>query len=261
MKKKKNSSAVYPIAQKDDLLGSFESFMAHTWAKSLKGNYERDYILANQAHNKMVRDIEIFNENYREQTEKTYFTSVKGRAKEEESFFRKLYKMCCERSGKTTLTQETLSEMYGKIHDLCGVRFSVPYIDQVKITVDEILRPLLSTIGYAIDIQDEQPDKDLLEEGDDAGYRAYHFFVKIPTTVDIFGNAQEVLCEVQGRSELQNVWASKSHDLLYKPDEGWQISDEHIEDMKNISKALNAADYHLKNLRNRIKESKSKKKK
>jgi hypothetical protein len=54
------------------------------------------------------------------------------------------------------------------------------------------------------------------------------------------------------RSELQHVWAVKSHDLLYKPSRGWQLSDKHVtEDMRQLSNSLRAADQFLVSIRDR----------
>src|SRR5207253_3831744 len=72
-------------------------------------------------------------------------------------------------------------------------------------------------------------DLDYLEWGSDVGYRSYHFFVKVPTPVNIYGDLEMRVCEVQARTELQHVWAVKSHDLLYKPELGLDLSDENVE--------------------------------
>ncbi|MEW6214747.1 MAG: hypothetical protein AB1478_06010, partial [Nitrospirota bacterium] len=99
----------------------------------------------------------------------------------------------------------------------------------------------------------DMKDKNMLDYGDELGYRSYHFFVKIPTIIDIFGGIEHFICEVQGRSELQHIWAVRSHDLLYKHGEGWNIPDEQaIEDMRQLSNTLRAADQFFVSIRDRI---------
>ena len=89
------------------------------------------------------------------------------------------------------------------------------------------------------------------------GYRSYHFFIEIPAPYDIFGNVEPCMCEVQARSELQHVWASRSHEEFYKPEGELRFSDKDVlEDMRRISDLLNSADGFLVSVRNRIKTGK-----
>jgi len=175
--------------------------------------------------------------------------------KSEDSFFRKLHKMCYANAQTHGLTQNTLIELYSDIKDLCGVRFSCPYFDEVKEAVVKLVRPGLHALGYGTDLQSDSryQDRDYLDTGDELGYRSYHFFVMVPTVIDIFGNVKLCLCEMQARTELQNVWAVKSHDLLYKPEAGWNFSDGHVvADMRQVSNSLRAADQFLVSIRDRI---------
>lgn len=121
-------------------------------------------------------------------------------------------------------------------------------------TVETLVRPRLAGFGYATLLSVASlRDKSFLDAGDAFGYRSYHFYVKVPTDIDIYGNSQLCLCEVQARSELQHVWAVKSHELLYKAEEGWQLDDQHVvEDMRQVSNSLRAADQHLVSIRDRV---------
>jgi ppGpp synthetase/RelA/SpoT-type nucleotidyltranferase len=76
----------------------------------------------------------------------------------------------------------------------------------------------------------------------------------VPTLIDIYGNVELRLCEVQARTELQHVWAVKSHDLIYKPESGWNLDDDSVvENMRQVSNSLRAADHYLVDIRKRIK--------
>ena len=155
------------------------------------------------------------------------------------------------------MTQGSLKRIYKGIRDLAGVRFSCPYLDEVKTTIQQLVRPGLRQLGYDIVLKTAPfSDKDYLNEGNEHGYRSYHFYLRVPTDEDIYGNSRLCLCEVQARSELQHIWAVKSHDLLYKPGAGWQFSDVHVaEDMRQVSNSLRAADQHLVSIRDRIRKA------
>ena len=115
----------------------------------------------------------------------------------------------------------------------------------------------MAPIGYATELDgDRYGDKDYLEDGDLFGYRSYHLFLKVPAIVDIYGNTDSVLCEVQARSELQHVWAVKSHDLLYKADGCIEEIEQYRDDMRELSHHLKVADHFLDRIRSRINSEK-----
>jgi ppGpp synthetase/RelA/SpoT-type nucleotidyltranferase len=238
-------------------LKDFKSFVAHDWVHPLVGSYKRAATLAKFARTKALTDLDAFNQETLKQSGRVAFTTIEGRIKEQISFFRKLHKLCVENAQTQGLTPQTLESHYNAIKDLCGIRFSCPYFDEVAPAI-KALRERLSNLGYATDLRKDPKlaDKDFLEDGDAAGYRSYHFYIEVPTPVDIYGNVQLCLCEVQVRTELQHVWAVKSHDLLYKPGEGWSgaLSDKDVlADMKHLSNSLRSADQSLISIRNRAK--------
>jgi ppGpp synthetase/RelA/SpoT-type nucleotidyltranferase len=220
-------------------------------------DYRHNATLAKAAVATLVTDLENVNIDYQEKFGRVAFTTIEGRVKSEDSFFRKLYSKSREDSATVGITEKTLQSLFDSINDLAGVRFSCPYYDEVKESIENLVRPDLSNLGHATDLRQEHPDKDYLENGDERGYRSYHFFVRVSTPIDIFGNRELCLCEVQARTELQHIWAVKSHDLLYKPESGWFFSDEHVvEDMKQLSNSLRAADQGLMSIRDRVIKSK-----
>ncbi len=242
-------------------LGTFDTFKSHVWVSELmQERYRKDATLATYAVARMIKDLEDLNLARVEATGRVAFTTVEGRVKDEDKFFNKLYGMCCRAASARGVTQERLRTLYGQVTDLCGVRFSCPYFDEVETAVQDLVRPSLSTLGYATDLQSNPlyEDEDNTDLGNEMGYRSYHFFVKVPTQTDIYGTHDLCLCEVQARSELQHVWAVKSHDLLYKPDSGWELSDKHVvEDMRQVSNSLRAADQHLLSIRDRARSTKT----
>ncbi|HEY6352328.1 MAG TPA: RelA/SpoT domain-containing protein [Candidatus Angelobacter sp.] len=251
--KNREKTAFDPLTTLD--LRSFEKFKAHPLVSPLMQRYQKDAILAECAVRTLVQDLKELNDDFSEKLFRTAFTTIEGRVKAEQSFLLKLHQLCRESSPSRGITQESLDEIYLNIRDLAGVRFSCPYYDEVKHAIEKLVRPWLSARGHATGLQEESgcKDKDSLDSGDDFGYRSYHFYVRVATVIDIYGTRKPVLCEVQARTELQHIWAVKSHDLLYKPETGWMLSDKHVaEDMRQVSNSLRAADQFLVSIRDRV---------
>lgn len=248
------------IPTKDDngghWLESYAAFNNCPSVKALQPRYARHAILAAAACSKVVEDLTVFNQSYDREHMRAAFTTIEGRVKKPDSFFKKLYRACVETDR--VVTQDVLVEYYESISDMCGVRFSCPYMDEVKQIIKKLVRPWLKGRNYRTDLQSAgHPDKDLLDSGDDVGYRSYHFFIEVPTPIDIYGKIETCICEVQARSELQHVWASRSREEFYKPEGELLFSDEHVlEDMKGISDLLHSADGFLVSVRNRIEKGK-----
>lgn len=236
-------------------LSNLESFKKHPWVREIITDYkEKESIVAVYSVKKLMDDLKTLNAKYQEKNNRVLFVSVDGRVKEEESLSKKLYDICTKDSISHGFSQENLKNCFDSIIDKAGVRFACPYFDDVEDAIDNIIYPYLNTLGYATTFKEnELCPKNLLEDGDKFGYRSYHFYVKVPTPIDIFGKVQLFLCEIQARTELQHIWAVKSHDLLYKPKNGWNIKDETvIQDMKHLSNSLRAADQSLVSIRKRI---------
>lgn len=231
----------------------FEAFMAHPWIRELGKRIKDDSTLAQYALNRIIRDLGDINEEYVKQHRHTVLVSVEGRVKQVDNLLRKLQRDCKRASKRGGLTQEVILKLYGRIHDVCGVRFACPYFDEVQPTVEGLIRGELRKLGYGSDLRHRYKDKDFLDQGDAWGYRSYHFYVEIPTQVDIYGKVELCLCEVQARTELQHVWAVKSHELLYQPGAGMRPLDAHVtEDMRQLSNNLRVADQFLQSIRDRI---------
>lgn len=237
-------------------LEAFNSFKVHTWVLSLTEQYRKDAALAYSALERFIKDLEKINSEFFAKHKRVAFTTIEGRVKTQESFLYKLYMTCCKNAGLGGgLTQAILQKLYSEITDVCGVRLSCPYYDEVVPAINRFVRPKLSLLGYSTDLQSEPcyRDKDYLDKGDEFGYRSYHFFIGVPTVVNIYGDAEICVCEVQARTELQHVWAVKSHDLIYKQEGRWEIEDENVvENMRQVSNNLRAADQFLVDIRDRI---------
>jgi len=240
----------------ESVLQSYDQFINNPSIRPYIKRYREDSALANHALKKILDDLLEINQQSVAKNKTPAFTACDGRVKSEGSFFMKFFLICHEtHTQKTEITEKLVNDAYCRIHDLCGARFSCPYYHDVIPTIKDIVRPQLLKRGYLVDLQSNRKyhDKDYLDLGDNFGYRSYHFYVKIPTTIDIYGNKRACLCEIQARTELQHVWAVKSHDLLYKPDSGWTTQDLTIlNDLKQVSNNLRAADEFIDSIRTRL---------
>jgi ppGpp synthetase/RelA/SpoT-type nucleotidyltranferase len=241
-------------AKVDFDLSSFKKFMRNPWTDELVERYDQDAVTAGHAIRILIDDLKLLNSAYLGEKSRTLFSSLDGRVKGRGSFFRKLYEHCRENCKRQGFDKKNLQSWYSGIHDLAGVRFSCPYFDEIESAIRNRIRPFLESHGYGTGLSNLAfKDKNYLDKGDKNGYRSYHFFLKVPTPVDIYGTTKGVICEIQGRSELQHVWAVKSHDLLYKPEEGWlKPNAETLKDMQELSNSLRSVDHFLCKIRHHV---------
>jgi ppGpp synthetase/RelA/SpoT-type nucleotidyltranferase len=234
------------VQSQSNILNSYDSFIHSSWLQDLIADYNRKALLAEAAKKKILKDLLILNGLYKQKYKRSILISAEGRIKEHSSFFNKLYKKCINRNKSQAFTQSNLHSFYGDIYDLCGVRFSCAYYDEILPTI-QLVRSYLQYQGYATQLDAPYTDSNYLDVGDENGYRSYHFYVSIPTEINIYGITEECLCEVQCRTELQHVWATKSHDLLYKNPS--LNLDDLREDMRQLSNSLRDADHRLVRIR------------
>lgn len=237
-------------------MASFDRFLESPWIAGARALYERRALLARRASEQTAAALEKINEDYSVQHQRVLFTVVQYRVKTWERYIRKAYSHCQVEAARESFSEEALFSACDSVKDLCGVRFCVPYSDEVHWAISEVVRPALRGFGFGVNLEGPGlADKDMLDRGDDWGYRSYHFYVVVPTVVDIYGSTAPCLCEVQARTELQHVWAVKSHDLFYAPVAGFTPAPELREDMSRISDHLSIADYALVRIRNAVRTS------
>lgn len=235
-------------------LTSYEYFRKSEWVDNFLKDYRRNAIVAKSAINRLLYDLDYLNKEHETKSGRILFTTTEGRVKTEESFFRKLYDKCCKKQKHDGVSANSIKDTMNDIKDLAGVRFACPYFDEVLTAINNYIRPHLSSLGYATELENAGlTDKNFLDNGDKNGYRSYHFFVRVPTVINVFNDVELFTCEIQGRSELQHIWAVKSHDLIYKGNEKRLIGiDKYREDMKQISNNLRSMDHFLCRVRSEI---------
>jgi ppGpp synthetase/RelA/SpoT-type nucleotidyltranferase len=186
--------------------------------KIIQEKYElRDKLMAKKAIEKLVSDLYALDDKYYEQFNETIITNIDRRLKTRTSVNKKILKKINKFHSDDVFSSEIANEIYDHIKDIAGVRFCCPYSDEI-IDIIKFVKENLEKLDYMVDWEDDEyKDKNFLETGNELGYRFYHFYVKVPIQIDIFGHIDLYICEVQVRSEIQNVWAIKSHKLIYNP--------------------------------------------
>lgn len=138
---------------------------------------------------------------------------VTARVKTLSSFLRKL-----ERQGWPSFYYPT-----EVVKDLIGARIVVWFLSDAE----GILESIRGSHHFEVVNDDLHPVKNYIANPQPAGYRAIHIFTSI--TYDRIANAgkktvivpEEMLCEVQIRTRLQDAWADITHEFFYKAkDEG-----------------------------------------
>jgi putative GTP pyrophosphokinase len=154
------------------------------------------------------------------------------------------------------VSEDIIEEAYKNIRDVVGLRAVCQYMSEIKTLADIVFFNFLPKERNYIDLQQMDSakfePKDYIKNPDESGYRGFHLYLGIPTEIDIYGRETEmVICEIQIKTELQHLWSSRSHDLIFKP-RGIEISCNSRESMRKIGSFLDGADWFLEDLKNRV---------
>lgn len=238
-------------------LSSYDAFSKHKWMRDVDQYYERRAALSEKAAEEITAQLRSFNKQSSALMGRGFLTAIEARVKAHDSYVRKLYGLISMRDGSIALTKDTLIAMCARIGDVCGARFCVAYSDEIEEAVRGV-RKYLKNCGHGTDLASAGfPDRNTTMEGDECGYRSYHFYINVLTETDIYGDTDWCLCELQARSDLQHVWAVRSHDLVYKQLPDCTEARLMLADMKQIGNGLAAADHFLMRLRDQAAKGRS----
>ena len=173
------------------------------------------------------------------------FYSQEQRAKSWKSVCIKLWEKLRDKRP-TQISEADADRAFGEIHDFVGARIEVEYHDKILPAVNAFRR-YFAGIGYETNPNVLGiPAKNYLED-DEQGYRAYHFFIRGPVPIDIYGSEAQVLFEIQVRSSFQHAWARTFHNLVYDKfrTQITGIPEEIRIKMRDFSLSINACDLRL----------------
>src|SRR5690242_3577346 len=75
-------------------LGTFDTFRVHPWIADLSRRYRKDSALSKFALLRIIEDLKKIDEGYRAKHGRALLTTIEGRVKKENSFFRKVFRVC-----------------------------------------------------------------------------------------------------------------------------------------------------------------------
>lgn len=131
-----------------------------------------------------------------------------SRGKDVESLEKKCNKMQLNEDGELVYKY---SDFRSEIMDLSGVRIVTYLLEDIE-EVSKIIRDLFDVI------EEHSGNKLDLLAADRIGYLSVHYIVKLKEDKIVTGEEQyqDLLCEVQVRTVLEDAWAQVFHDRQYK---------------------------------------------
>ncbi len=156
--------------------------------------------------------------------------SIKTRVKDPVSIVEKMKRKGIPPSIENI--ENTLNDIAG-IRVICSFPEDIYAIAEMLIKQDDIV--LVSKKDY---IANPKPN----------GYRSLHLIVEIP--IFLSKGKKYMKVEVQFRTIAMDFWASLEHKMRYK--KNVENADDIAEELKLCSDAINAIDYRMQDIRNRI---------
>lgn len=174
--------------------------------------------------------FEILNTEFSLRYHRNPINSIQTRLKSTASIIEKLAKKNIPIS---------IDNMEKNIHDIAGVRVICPYIDDIFLVADALLKQDDITLVAK---------KDYITNPKENGYRSLHLIVNVP--VFLSERRIETEVEIQIRTIAMDFWASLEHQLGYKKDSGGM--DQLAEELCKCAETINNTDLKMMKIRTEI---------
>ncbi len=142
--------------------------------------------------------FKVLNEQFSLENDHNHIESIRTRLKSMDSIIGKLH-----RRG-LPLSVDSIEE---NLNDVAGVRVICPFVDDIYVLVDCLLRQ---------DDVELTQIKDYIKHPKENGYRSLHLIVTTP--IFLQDETRRMRVEVQLRTIAMDFWASLEHQLRYKKD-------------------------------------------
>ena len=170
--------------------------------------------------------LDILSEESRISGKPNPIDSIKSRIKTPRSIIKKL-----KRRGFPV----SLRSMMENLNDIGGIRVICPFIDDIYIVADMLMRQDDLTLIER---------KDYIEHPKPNGYRSLHMIVEVP--IFLSDRTQPVRVELQLRTIAMDFWASLEHQLRYKADA--EVPPHISEDLKACAEVISATDRKMQRI-------------
>ena len=132
--------------------------------------------------------------------------TVKGRVKSFESYYRKILRKLRERAERGRPAGRCLPV----ISDIIGIRIVCPFLEDLRIAKNTVMDAF-----KVVKVEHKGENRNVNE----FGYESTHILLKIPPSILSRHHIEENLpCEIQLQTTLQDAWAEVEHELVYKAD-------------------------------------------
>jgi len=148
------------------------------------------------AQRTLLTKLSIIREDLVHSGDNNPIESINGRIKSQDSIAGKLHRLGVD---------ITAANAKKHIRDIAGIRVICPFSRDIYFLV-KLLKSM-----HDITILDE---KDYVTHPKPSGYRSYHVIIDVP--VFYSGKTENVLVELQIRTEAMNFWATLEHKARYK---------------------------------------------
>ncbi len=209
--------------------GGMEDILGHM--KQLKALMSR----YRSAMMEVETKFKVLNEEFSQENDRNPIESIRTRLKSMESIVEKL------RRRNLPLTVDSIRE---NLNDVAGVRVICPFVDDIYLLVDCLLRQNDVTILQI---------KDYIKHPKDNGYRSLHLIISVPVFL------KEVTChvkvEVQLRTIAMDFWASLEHQLRYKKDIPVGLGEKLAVDLKECADISTMLDQRMQDIKDRMEQA------
>lgn len=174
--------------------------------------------------------LRVLNEEFSLEYNRNPFESIKSRLKSPASIYEKM-----ARKGYP-VTVESIRE---HLKDVAGVRVICSFPDDIYRLAELLVKQdNITLLGK----------KDYIKSPKDNGYRSLHLILNVP--IFLSNEKKYMKVEVQFRTIAMDFWASLEHKLKYKKD--IDNAEEIVGLLKNCADSIEALDYQMQEIRDKI---------
>ena len=191
-------------------------------------------LIYNSALKQISTKLEILNDEFQHVHRYNPIEHIKSRIKTSESIVKKLKKHGYE---------STIQNMVQHVNDIAGIRVICSFTSDIY-RIAEMISNQSDIKVIAV--------KDYIVNPKPSGYKSYHMLVTVP--VYLSDRIVDTKVEIQIRTVAMDFWASLEHKLKYK--KNMKDGEDIARELKNCSDFIEALDYQMQGIRDRIDDAK-----
>ena len=197
-------------------------------------SWEEVVLIYNSALKEVGTKLEILNDEFQHMHQYNPIEHIKSRIKTPQSIVKKL---------KKNNYESTIENMVKYVNDIAGIRVICSFISDIYRIAEMLIKQKdIRVISVKDYIQNPKP----------SGYKSYHLIITIP--IFLSDRIVDAKVEIQIRTVAMDFWASLEHKLKYK--KNMKDGEDIARELKNCSDFIEALDYQMQGIRDRIDDAK-----